>query len=56
LKIDKEREELYREFRLLGIPVEVLHPLSNPALERLLDSVKNAVTGYRESARMPSSA
>lgn len=56
LKMDKEREELYSEFRRLGIPVDVLHPLSNSALQHLLGSIKNAVTGYRESARLPSSA
>jgi len=54
--MDKERQVLYEEFGRLGIPVSVLHPLSNSALKDLLGSIKEAIVGYRESASISSSA
>ncbi len=50
--MDKEREILYSEFDRLGIPVDVLDPLSNSVLRHLLGSIKNAVIEYREDARL----
>jgi hypothetical protein len=45
-----ERHALYAEFEQLGIPAENLHALTNPALRQLLNSVKNALLSYRQSA------
>lgn len=45
-----ERHALYAEFEQLGIPADNLHSLTNPALRQLLNSIKEALMSYRQSA------
>jgi hypothetical protein len=51
-----EREMMYPEFRQLGIPVDEFYLLSNSALKHLLDSIREAIVEYRNSARLSSDA
>ncbi|WP_337862985.1 hypothetical protein [Nitrososphaera sp.] len=50
----KERSALYAEFEHLGIPTDKLHPLSNPALKQLLDSIKEAILSYKDEQKQGS--